>query len=99
MSAFTKAVENGLTGLEHVSVGYMSYEKCGDCPIGGDESDCGDEGHFSWSACDCCGSSLGGTRYAAHGLDSEGNIVHLDVCVDCLQFIANGEEPENWQNC
>lgn len=24
-----------------------------------------DEGHFSWSGCDCCDSELGGTRYRA----------------------------------
>jgi len=43
-----------------------------------------DEGSFSWSPCEGCGSTLGGTRYAAHGVDSNGDIIHLDICEDCL---------------
>ena len=39
-----------------------------------------DEGSFSWSGCDFCGSTLGGDRYCAH--DENGN--HLNICVDCL---------------
>lgn len=31
-------------------------------PHPGDEFDCG-EREFSWRPCDCCGSSLGGSRY------------------------------------
>ncbi len=93
MSRFTEAVERALNGLEHVSVGYVPYDKCGECPEEQDES-IGDEGYFSWSACDCCGSGLGGTRYAAHGIDANGDIVHLNVCQDCVWYITYGEEPE-----
>ena len=57
-----------------------------------------DEGSFSWSQCDACGSSLGGDRYAAHGfLKGTREIIHLDVCVDCLLYLANGDEPEEWE--
>ena len=31
--------------------------------IGPDETDHECEGHFSWGACDGCGTALGGTRY------------------------------------
>jgi hypothetical protein len=82
--------------LEHVSVGYLPHEVCDSCPEAQSE-DCGDEGGFSWQSCECCGSSLGGTRYAAHGRDSDGNILHFDVCSDCLEYIANGDEPEAWE--
>jgi hypothetical protein len=75
---------------------------CRECPAPGDCSeDSGDEGSFSWSDCDGCGSSLGGNRYAAHGLVAPKRyhkrtmLIHLDVCVDCLCFIANGDLPDS----
>ena len=91
MSAYIQAVESELDGLEYVSVGHIPHDTCSECPEEQNEN-VGDEGFFSWSACDCCRSSLGGIRYAAHGKDSEGNPVHTDVCSDCLVYIANGEE-------
>lgn len=64
-----------------------------------DRDEACDEGLFSWHACDCCGSTLGGNRYAAHGLHSDGplkgKLCHLEVCADCLVYIANGDEPES----
>jgi hypothetical protein len=57
-----------------------------------------DEGSFSRQYCECCGSALGGNRYAAHGwLDGITDIehlIHLEICQDCLMYLANGEEPE-----
>ncbi len=57
-----------------------------------------DEGGFSYQDCDCCGSSLGGDRYAAHGhvTMKDGAVVlcHFDICEDCLQYLANGTLPE-----
>lgn len=97
MSKFTDAVDSNLEGLEHISVGYASHDLCDECPEEQDEN-VGDEGYFSWSACDSCGSSLGGTRYAAHARDKDGNLLHLNVCVDCLMYHANGEEPETWDS-
>lgn len=55
-----------------------------------------DEGSFSWRSCECCGSTFGGDRYAAHYLDDDGKIGHVEVCVDCLMFLANGDLPETW---
>ena len=59
---------------------------------------------FSWQPCDSCGSRFGGDREAAHGLpiDARGaldysrDMLHMAICVDCLMFWANGEEPERW---
>lgn len=71
---------------------------CAECPSERND-DAGDEGGFSWRDCDTCGSSLGGNRYAAHGLVSpkryarRTELLHLDVCTDCLVFIANGDLP------
>ena len=64
-----------------------------------------DEGSFSWSECDSCGSTLGGDRHNAHAIHREAfgpdakrpnDVHHVDICVDCLLFHANGDEPENW---
>lgn len=52
-----------------------------------------DEGSFSWSSCACCGSRLGGDRYCAHGFDDDGEIIHFDICTNCLYFLANGDVP------
>ena len=105
MSAFTEAIEHSLDGLEHASTGLAP--QCPDC-----QSDYGmsprmfytavisdtvfDEGSFSSDFCDCCGSSLGGSRYAAHAFDKSGRLYHLEICVDCLMYIANGDEPDDW---
>lgn len=56
-----------------------------------------DEGSFSWSECDTCGSTLGGNRYDAHGLPLRAEPIHLDICVDCLMYFANGDVPESWE--
>ena len=85
MSAFTKAVDRELSGMTNESAGI-----CPGCP---EE----DEGFFSWSACEVCGSTLGGNRYPAHALDANGEIVHFDACVDCYTYIATGDEPETWE--
>ena len=66
------------------------------CPECGDfNEEIGDEGGFSWSQCDTCGSTLGGNRYAAHGFaEGDDTPIHLDVCEDCLCYIANGDLPQ-----
>lgn len=65
-----------------------------------------DEGHFSWSPCGICGSRLGGHRECWHGIilkPSGGNtpireLHHFDdACVDCVCYLANGTEPEDWK--
>lgn len=64
-----------------------------------------DEGNFSNSQCDSCGSNLAGDRFTAHGLpiddkgalDYERDLYHLSICVDCLLYWANGDVPEQWR--
>ena len=56
-----------------------------------------DEGGFSRSGCDTCGSGLGGTLHAGHLLRGHGDTfecIHVEICVDCLLFSANGDLPE-----
>jgi len=61
-----------------------------------------DEGSFSWESCDSCGSGLGGSRHKAHAIHREAfgpdakqpdNVIHIEICVDCLIWHANGELP------
>lgn len=105
-SEFVQAIEHYTDGLTHLSVGVCS--SCSDCQESHgfcceytlehaiEHEGYSDEGSFSWSYCDTCGSHLGGNRYDAHAFLDE-KLIHLSVCVDCLMYIANGDEPENWK--
>lgn len=60
-----------------------------------------DEGSFSREECGVCCSPLGGTRYVWHfsipNFAGRGETRHFhgdDCCPDCLQYLANGEEPQ-----
>lgn len=91
--------------------GEVDYAPCDYCKGDGEVDvspndtrriDIANEPYFSWSSCDSCGSHLGGDRHPAHGSlklfpDREGVIVHLNVCTDCLCYLANGDEPEEWR--
>ena len=91
MNNYTERVERNLEGFEAVSMG--GCPGCDTCEIPKDADNYdGPEPYFSWSACEGCGSTLGGDRYPAHAL-ADGRLVHLDMCADCLFYIANGEEP------
>lgn len=47
-----------------------------------------DEPSFSWQPCELCGSTLGGDRYSGHGREPNDNIVHVEICLDCLQSLG-----------
>lgn len=56
-----------------------------------DEFTSANESSFSWHACEACGSTLGGDRHPAHGVDKDGAILHLSVCTDCLYYLNYGQ--------
>ena len=101
---YQESVERNTAGLEHVSTGLNS--KCLDCfPDAYPCPHCGElidpdtqeppdaentEGSFSCSSCDCCDSTLGGNREPAHGIDKDGNLVHMEVCTDCVYYLNYG---------
>ena len=96
---FVEQVEHFCEGL-HIASG--ACPGCSDCGLE-DEADveeiqAQEEGGFSWSACDSCGSTLGGNRYPSHGTyrgeEGELRIIHLDVCVDCVMYHEYGTLPE-----
>ncbi len=100
---FLDSIEASLEGLEACSSGgYL--EDCGECPDdleyeNGVNYDDSDSDGFSYSSCDSCGSTLGGDRSVAHGVVADGQyrgeFVHMEWCVDCVMYHANGELPEN----
>ena len=104
MSEYTDAVEANLRGLRAVSPGVCPG--CDECRMlhgfdtqeefeaAYEAGEIVEEGGFSWHDCECCGSPLKGNREPAHALDPDGEIVHFAVCVDCVLYLANGDEPE-----
>ena len=85
---------NQFNQLTHVSTG--DCPGCSDCELPEnpteEEMDLANEPAFSWQACQTCGSELGGDRYSIHGVDEDGDIVHMEGCVDCLMKINNLEQ-------
>lgn len=58
---------------------------------------------FSWEGCDICGSSLGGDFEPWHAVKvgksvAEGLFHGSHACVDCIIYLANGDEPEAWRS-
>ena len=107
MSAYTDRVAHYLEGLEAVSTGI-----CGGCPECARDfgftdltafedavSDGQVEGEPSFSSrpCEICGSRLGGNREPWHAI-LDGDLLHFDsACVDCVLYLANGDEPPEEQ--
>ena len=80
-------MEMELSEVKFFSTGAASgCSECGmpDKPTDEDH-DIYNEGFFSWSTCDLCHDSAGGTRYPAHGFDkTTGALIHYEICTDCL---------------
>lgn len=102
MSAYTEAVQHYLSGLETVSpTECPGCEACyGWCNTPEEPTEeqraVAEEPSFSCQPCDACGSSPG-DRHPAHGIDqASGDVLHLDICIDCVLYLANGDEPESW---
>lgn len=103
---FVKAVERECDGLTGLNVGASAVcptcldlygiEDTGDTDAMQEQLNEFDSPSFSREACDTCGSGLGGDRYCAHGFMKDGNLIHLDVCVDCVMYFANGDVPDQW---
>jgi hypothetical protein len=107
MSEYTDSVEAGLEGLTAVSTGacpgceqcqeIWGYQTMKEFDSAWHSGKVYDEGGFSWFPCGICGSRLGGDRESWHALGSDGEILHFDdACVDCVIYLANNDEPEEW---
>lgn len=89
---FIERFEATTKSMEALSTGFCP--DCFDCTERGLTEEGGGAQGFSWRPCETCGSRLGGDREAAHYLDSDREINHVSVCIDCLHYIANGDIPE-----
>lgn len=49
------------------------------------------EPFFSWSPCECCGSSKGGNRETYSFACNDGEQFEADICVDCVYYLAYGK--------
>lgn len=80
-------------GLSHLSTG--SSAACPTCNPDHESPtlfahDHPDEARFSSFPCELCRSPLGGNRYVAHAHfadDPTGPLIHLAICLDCLETI------------
>ena len=70
---------DGFEGLTFISKG--SYSGCDECVE--------DELFPSWKTlCQGCGDISAGRRYVAHGINIHKDIVHLNICENCLMKIG-----------
>ncbi len=53
--------------------------------------------YFTWEPCELCRSALGGDRHPAAFIKAatKEEPIELEVCTDCLMFIANGDLPHD----
>lgn len=78
-----KALSTGLNGAcqeceDNNDLGRYETDECGNEAI--------DEGFFSNHPCILC-DGLAGLRFAAHYLDENGELNHIDVCTECVERI------------
>lgn len=92
MSKYTDSVELWTDGAQLAAGPCPGCEECGLGDVDSmdtEEYELANEGEsFSSSQCECCGSTFAGERHYAHSIDEEHGILHWDVCVDCLLFLA-----------
>ncbi len=98
---FINAIEYNLKGFSPVDLG--PQPDCDECNRIDDPDEKYDrewfstmsDAFFSSNPCESCSSNLGGDRSIAHALDDDKRIYHLEICVDCVQFYANGTLPND----
>ena len=80
----------GMEGITSFSSGRsQSCDECYNCDCEPDECECPSEPSFAKDPCEICITCFGGDSYDAHGL-IDGNIVHIQVCEDCLYYAEYG---------
>lgn len=102
MSDFESAIEQHCAGLTHISSGIIARcEQCQrDCDatckqlaaMSDGERELWEEPGFYKSGCETCGTTLHGMRQTGHAI-ADGEIIHLSMCEDCVQWFANGIHP------
>jgi len=77
-------------GLSFLSTSCHDYDSCEAGDEGHDWRECHGEPWFSWSPCECCGCTLGGTRQYLHARDRQDELVQFTICEDCVYYIEYG---------
>ena len=89
---YEQAFDSGSEGMQSLSSG--ANHACSECNPDEVNEDSFNklchESHFSWSACNLCGSSLGGNREPAHYIDDRDELCHIEVCEDCVYCMEYG---------
>lgn len=85
--SFVDRVESYLAGLQYPSVGPLPG--CSECGQDGHLA-VASEPHFAHGPCECCNAPLAGDRYPIHAVSPTHGIIHMDVCIDCLEYLAHG---------
>lgn len=82
----------GTKGLDALSSGRChSCQDCNPEELSEEDFSADEDGGFSWTPCEICDRSLGGDRYAAHYIDAEGTLRHLEICADCVYYTEYGQ--------
>ncbi len=95
--AYQEKVHKETSGYNHFCTGgASSCIICNPEGLDGDTYNAHNENEGSFSSCPCelCNSHLGGDRHAAHGIEGPAhnfNVIHYDICVDCLYYIEYGQ--------
>lgn len=86
---FVVAFSDGSDGMTFFSSGRNPI--CEDCnPDMDPDFDYDAEKFFSSLPCDVCNRGLAGDRLPAHAIDQQGELLHLDICLDCGYFSEYG---------
>ena len=88
LDEYLEDYEQGLEGFGPLAVGHGAPD-CDECDLK-EEAD----GDFRHAGCDLCNQGACDV-YPAHAqLEGSDEWVHFDICEDCVQLAANGEEPD-----
>lgn len=95
MSKYTEAVESSIPeGFPYLVCGWPHDEYVRRHTPESEDESLG----FTWSCCELCGA-MPGERYAVTALPpnpaENRDYVSFEVCGDCLNYVANGEEPDH----
>jgi hypothetical protein len=80
-------------GLDSVAPGCLGVR----CEHADGDADHYCEANFSAAQCDSCGSTYAGDKSPGYGMWTDnGQLITIEMvlCVDCVMWHANGDEPE-----
>ena len=55
-----------------------------------------DSGYSRWGVCNTCGTKKHLIKHAAHTVNDNCKLIHLDICGDCVSYFVHNEDPKDW---